>query len=41
MYNNNSTNTFDVNNVSPDTAYEIVTKLSNISFDGAKLNKYN
>ena len=40
-YNNNNPNTIDLNNISPDTAYELVTKLSNIDFNGEKLNKYN
>ena len=38
-YNNNSPNQFNLSNVSPDTAYDLVTKLSNIRFDGEILDK--
>tara|TARA_R100000808_G_C2155053_1_gene166740 strand:- start:3438 stop:12314 length:8877 start_codon:yes stop_codon:yes gene_type:complete len=38
-YNNNAPNKLNILNVSPNTAYDLVTKLSSIKFDGQLLDK--
>jgi len=41
IYNQNSSNKIDLDNISPEDAYRIANDLSSIRFNGEKLNKYN
>ena len=40
-YNANTPNPINLQNISPKTAYDMVTKLSEVQFDGQKLDKFN